>query len=198
MTTRASNILASGEMFRQAAFTASSASAFGLSISDILRHGLVQQTSQLSFPGSLEPTLQEKLFHALANAKIWTSQVAMRLSGSARDRYFKQLDRLHSAEEWFEGDKPVLLESYKGFIRLMLVIGGNSKPALALSPSGHLVAVWEGDGQRLTVEFTDANELKWLVNRGDGHRTAGTDTIQTVLQYLQPYNVEAWFGVEQS
>jgi hypothetical protein len=183
MTLVSSGHLASDALQRQPIFAASSGSVFGLTPPDILQHGLVPTTVKpLSAEQRPAPSLEEQLFQALANAKIWTSQVAMRIDNASRNRYFEQLDRLHDAEEWFEGDQPVALESYKGFIRLMLVVGGNSKPALALSSSGHLVAVWEGNSQRLTVEFKDADRLQWLVNCGDGDRTAGTATIQTLLK----------------
>jgi hypothetical protein len=195
VTTTIGSFLASNESQRKLSFTSPSVSVFGLTPRDILHHGLVQ-SDVVTATATAKPkrSLEEQLFQALANAKIWTSQVAMRLNGATRDRYFAQLDRLHDIDEWFEGDEPIALESYKGFVRLMLIAGGNSKPALALAPSGHLVAVWESSGQRLTIEFRDADRLNWIVNCGDGDRTAGTATLQTILKHLEPYSPNEWFG----
>jgi hypothetical protein len=196
MTATSSNVLASDEHYRQPAYTSSSVSAFGLAIGDILRHGLVQPKP---VPTVSKPTvgqsLDEVLFQALANAKIWTSQVAMRLDNESRNRYFKQLDRLHNVNEWFEEDKPVNLESYKGFIRFMLIVQGNSKPAMALSSKGQLVAVWETGGRKLVVEFIDSNRLQWLVNCGADDRTAGKADLENIVERLKPYSPRLWFDV---
>lgn len=196
MTATSSSVLASNEHFRQPTFTSSSVSAFGLAIGDILRHGLVHSSpAPTASRPNVGQSLDEILFQALANAKIWTSQVAMRLDNETRNRYFRQLDRLHDVDEWFELDKPVELESYKGFIRFMLIIQGNSKPAMALTSKGHLVAVWETGTRKLLVEFIDSNRLQWLVNCGLDDRTAGKASLENIGDRLEPYNPRLWFDV---
>jgi len=142
-------------------------------------------------------TLELRLFNALAGAKIWTAQVARHLDRAARDRYFHQLDVLHDPDEWFGTDKPVSLESYKGFIRFMLMLGGNSKPALALSPRGTLLAVWRAQDARLTIEFLTSARVRWLVAQPVGEeveRTAGDAGLDRLLALLKPYSPEKWFG----
>src|ERR1700730_14825270 len=47
-----------------------------------------------------ENTLQERLFDALAGAKVLTAQVAMHLDRQWRDKLFRQLDSLHDPDEW--------------------------------------------------------------------------------------------------
>lgn len=196
MTITARNTLAGSARYRQPTLASPSASALGLEFGDILRHGDARSKRLLTpQPIANTSTLDVRLFQALANAKIWTSQVAMRLDRASRDRYFKQLDRLHDLEEWFEGDRPVDLESYKGFIRFMLIVRGNSKPAMALTSSGRLVAVWLSGGRKLVVEFIDSDRLQWLVSCGDDDRTAGKANLTNIVERLQPYNPEAWFEV---
>lgn len=196
MTATSSSVLASNEHYLQPTFTSSSVSAFGLATGDILRHGLVHSSpAPTASRPSVEQSLDEILFQALANAKIWTSQVAMRLDNEARNRYFRQLDRLHDVNEWFEHDKPVELESYKGFIRFMLIMQGNSKPAMALSSKGQLVAVWETGARKLVVEFLDSNRLQWLANCGLEDRTAGKANLENIVERLEPYNPRLWFDV---
>ena len=121
----------------------------------------------------------------------------MHLDRAARDRYFNQLDVLHDASEWFGDDKPMSLESYKGFIRFMLMLGGQSKPALALSPRGTLLAVWNTQNARLTIEFITGNRVRWLVGQLEGNemeRTAGDAGLERLLTLLAPYGPEKWFG----
>ncbi|MFA6118062.1 MAG: hypothetical protein WC729_29015 [Sphingomonas sp.] len=143
-------------------------------------------------------TLEERLFDALAEAKVWTSRVAMHLDRTSRNRYFTQLDRLHDADEWFGDDTPLRLGSYKGFIRFMLMIGGCSRPSMALSPSGYLLAVWEVDGARLSVEFRDETEVMWMMSHvvnGKPERTGGTTVSERLLLNLRPYAPEKWFNI---
>jgi hypothetical protein len=189
-------VLSSKASERQSEISASSFSTLGLGFSDIIKHGLVTP-NEIAPPTEFAPpsSLAERVFHALADAKIWTSRVAMRLNLAARDRYFRQLDLLHDCDEWFGDDRPLLLDSYKSFVRFMLSEGGQSKPSLALNPDGHLMAVWECTGNRLTIEFKSGDRLQWVVSCADGDRTAGMTRLASIKSHLTPYRPEAWFGL---
>ncbi len=141
------------------------------------------------------PSLEERVFKALADAKIWTSKVAMHMSLGDRDRYFRQLDLLHDTREWLGDESPLLLDSYKDFIRFMLLAGSDAKPALGLAPSGNLLAAWQNAGDRLTVEFIGGGRATWAVSRREGldfERVAGTTALGRIQANIAPYNPDGW------
>lgn len=200
-----STSLAGNSERRRIIMSPSSGGALGLQPTDIIRQGLTGvdnvRTGQAPFQ---PPSLAERVFAALATAKIWTSKVAMHLDLEARDRFFRQLDLLHDCDEWFGNDQPVALESYKSFIRFMLVDGRCSVPSLALAANGHLLAVWEnrGDdpteapGDRLTVEFMVNGDVQWVVSRKEGERierAAGVTSVERLRSNIAPYHPEGWF-----
>lgn len=189
--------LASKPDQRQLSLAISSTSALGLGASDIFKHGLVEPglREERQFRPVLS-SIREETFEALAEAKIWTAWVAMRLDIQSRDRFFRQLDLLHDCDEWFEGDKPLQLESYKCFIRFIIRLGKRTKPSLALSPTGQLLAVWEANRDRLTVEFRESDQVQWVVSCADGDRTAGITSSASLVSRLAPYNPDAWFGID--
>lgn len=194
-----SSSLASDTRRRQLLTSVSSGGSAGLDIRDIVKSGLVDPSSIRSGQATAGgPDLQQNVFQALAAAKIWTSRVAMHMDRVSRDRYFRQLDLLHDCDEWFEGEKPLTLESYKGFIRFMLLIGGSSKPSLALSHKGRLLAVWQSGLDRLTIEFASGDSAEWVVSHRIDDRTeraAGSTSIARLLANLAPYGSDAWFGI---
>jgi hypothetical protein len=141
-------------------------------------------------------SLSEQLFVALADAKIWTSKLAMHLDRSARDRLFRQLDLLHDEEEWAPEDKPVNLASYKTLVRAILYHQVDSRPALSLMPNGNLLALWRDGDDKLTVEFLPDNRTRWFVqcNSDSGpERVTGTTPLERLRTVLQPYGAERWF-----
>lgn len=142
-------------------------------------------------------SIDEQLFVALADAKVWTSRVAMHLDIASRDRIFRQLDVLHEVDEWAEGDKPVALASYKSFIRAIVVHQISSRPALALMPNGNILAEWSDENDKLTIEFLADNRTRWLVqnNTPEGpERAGGTSPLERLRNNLQPYGAERWFN----
>jgi hypothetical protein len=157
---------------------------------------LSEPPNQIQRLGPAEkPALAERLFNATAAAKIWTSRVVMHLDRAARDRFFRQLDRLHDEEEWIGDDLPVNLESYKSFIRAFVRMGIDRGPSLALMPSGNLLAVWQHDSDRLTIEFLPGNRAKWLLSRmfkGEIERAAGETLISRIGAVLAPYGPDGW------
>ena len=152
------------------------------------RHTVVMPTSA--------PSLPERLFDATAQAKIWTSRVAMHLGPEARARFFKQLDRLHDIDEWTGQDSTLQLGSYQSFIRAVVYLKIDSRPCLALMPSGNLLALWEDAGDKLTIEFRPGDRARWLVSRmleGQIERAAGESSLTRLRAVLAPYDANKWF-----
>lgn len=138
----------------------------------------------------------ERLFNATTEAKMWTSRVAMRLDSEARKRIFRQLDRLHDIEEWFDGDTPIDLDSYKSFIRAVLLLSMASKPSLALTPAGNVLAMWGDNQDRLSMEFLPGDRARWVLSlpSDDGvERSAGETTLLRISDVLAPFDPEHWF-----
>lgn len=174
----------------------SSETALGLQMHDILRYREPQAQPIKALP-KVAPSLAERIFDALVQAKVWTSRLAMHLPVTDRDRFYRQLDLLHDCDEWFGDESPVLLESYKSFIRFMLAYGGSSKPSLGLTPSGNLVAIWIADRDRLTVEFLSADRVDWVLSyhaNEVAERVAGNTTSLRLMSNIQPYEPERWFS----
>ncbi len=189
--------LSSNTSQRRVRNSASSGGISGLGIDDIVQLVDLRRSPSLG-PGVSPQPLAERVFKALADAKIWTSSVAMHMDRAARDRYFRQLDLLHDCDEWFGDEQPIVLESYKSFVRFMLTINGNSKPSLALASKGHLLAVWETNGDRLTVEFASDDRVEWVVSwriNGRTERAAGTTSRDRLNANLAPYNPNGWFAI---
>lgn len=141
-------------------------------------------------------TLENRLFSATAAVKVWTARVAMHLDREKRDRLFRQIDVLHSSDEWFDEDHPVNLESYKSLVRSILYQRINSRPALSLMPSGNVMAVWEEKADRLTIEFLPGNRARWTLRwqiDGQTERGGGTTSIERLRAVLAPYCASRWF-----
>ena len=138
----------------------------------------------------------EILFTATAAAKVWTSSVAMHLDRDARDRIFAQLDVLHELEEWSDGDVPIKLESFKTFVRAIIYHRINSRPSLALSANGDLLALWIDGADKLTIEFRERNFTRWFVQTGAGdfaEQATGSAPLERMRAVLEPYGADRWF-----
>lgn len=142
-------------------------------------------------------TLAEKLFEATALAKVWTSHVAMRLDRETRERYFRQLDRLHDIDEWSGDGKPLDIASYKTFVRAVLSLKLNEFPGLALMGSGNLLGTWSSGASRLSIEFQANDLVRWVVAEpGEGRtdRIAGDTGLSRLKEELMLRGAEKWFS----
>lgn len=142
-------------------------------------------------------TLGEKLFDVTAAVKVWTAQLAMHLPLDARDRLFRQIDTLHDAEEWTESDTPVSIESYKTLVRAIIYHKIDSRPSLALMPTGNILALWKDGIDKLTIEFLPEMRARWLVQNhttAGAERVSGTGPLERLSDNLAAYGAERWFN----
>jgi hypothetical protein len=142
--------------------------------------------------------LENRVFEALAGAKILTSRVAMHLEREIRDRLFRQLDSLHETDQWEEGDQPLDQSSFQTFLKAILTIRPERRPGLGLSHTGNLIAAWTTGRDRLTIEFLPNDRVSWVLVRYDGDdepaRYAGQTSVSDLLEGLAPHRPERWFS----
>jgi hypothetical protein len=161
---------------------------------------LTPSPTSLEQKPSPEKNLAERLFDALAGAKILTALVAMHLDHARRDKLFRQLDSLHDLAEWEEGDEPLQGSSFGTFLKAMLTINPQRQPGLGLSQDGHLIGAWTIDRDRLTIEFLPNDWVKWVLARykedGEPRRFAGQTPVSELAEGLAPHRPEHWFSHE--
>lgn len=142
-------------------------------------------------------TLEERLFDAVADAKILTAQVAMHLDQQWRTKLFQQLDSLHDPAEWEPADDPVERSSFSTFLKAMLSVNPSRRPGLGLSSAGHPIAAWTVGRNRLTIEFLPEDRVRWVLTRvidNEPEHFAGQTPVTRLLEGLQPYHPETWFS----
>jgi len=157
--------------------------------------GLMQTSTTRTARVSVEPSLHERLFDALAEVKIMTSKVAMHLDKQWRQKLFAQLDSLHDPDEWEEGEEPLQQESFATFLKAMLAINPERRPGLGLSSLGHLIAAWTTGSDRLTIEFLPGDRTRWVLARavsGETDRFAGDTPVSRLVEGLAPYRPDYW------
>lgn len=162
-----------------------------------LQNGPLPSSTRLDTrPDSIETPIHERLFDALAAAKVLTSRVAMHLTLEWRDKLFRQLDSLHDPAEWEEGDLPVHQASFMTFLKAMLTINPERRPGLGLSHAGNLIAAWTTGKDRLTIEFMLHDRVRWVISLhyDDGPvRYAGDVPVSRLNEGLAKHNPEHWF-----
>jgi len=191
------SIVTAPEKVRPVALQATSAPLVAVNDSSVKAAIFNQPTTYTIGRPIADRPVSERLFIALAEAKVWTSKVAMHLELATRDRLFRQLDVLHDPTEWADGDKPVSLESYKSFVRAIIRHSINSRPALSLMPNGNVLAMWRDGEDKLTIEFLPCNRTRWFVQNSTpagSERTASTTPLERLRDVLQPYGAERWFN----
>lgn len=181
------------------AWSASYSSAFSEEIQLIERR--ISELRNPASPASLfavaEKSLEERLFDATASVKILTAQVAMHLDREWRNKLFAQLDSLHDLEEWDPDDEPIQTGSFATFLKAMVQIKPRRRPGLGLAHSGHLVAAWMADKDRLTIEFLQNDRVRWVLARYTGddvERFAGQTSVSRLIDGLAPYSPDDWFS----
>jgi hypothetical protein len=141
-------------------------------------------------------SLQECLYDALASFKVRTATVAMHIDREWRDRLFKQLDSLLSADDWEAEDLPPTLASFSTFLRMMTFLKPDRRPGLGATSDGRLIATWSEGNDHLTMECLPKDTIRWHLSAQigeDRERAAAISPVQRLAAVLAPYDPSRWF-----
>jgi len=146
-----------------------------------------------------DSTLEEGLFDAKAKAKILISRVSMYIDKDWRERLFHQIDNLHDIENWEDDDKPVIAESFQTFLRWYLIAKPENPPGFGLSYTGNLVAAWVVGDDKLILEFSPNDYIKWMISKhyeDEIERATGVVKSSRLSNALMPYEPQIWLNHE--
>lgn len=146
--------------------------------------------------GGDEVSLEDRLFDASAAAKQMIASVSMHIDTLRRARLYKQLDSMHTVEEWNEGDVPLSIASFESFLRTLFLLSPSRLPSLGLTHDGHLLAAWTQAQDQLVIEFLPSRRVRWSLARttdSQTERAAGENAISRLRSVLSPYEPERWF-----
>ena len=147
-------------------------------------------------PAAENLALSERLFNALAVARVSVSKIAMHMNAEWRSGLFYQLDELLSEEDWFEDDAVLNGSSFATFLRVVLYLRIQRRPGLGISDRGNLIAAWDSGPNRLTIEYFPEDVCRWILScRFDAgvERSSGQTVIARLPEVLSPYSPDQWF-----
>jgi len=137
-----------------------------------------------------------EVFDRLIDLKVSTATIAMHLQDAWRTGLFRQLDDLLDEENWHPGDTLPTPDSFRTFLRLVIMLGRPPRPGLGCTDSGNILASWRRTEDRLTIECRLDDELRWVLSRrllGETESAAGICKVKNLRSRLAPYEPEVWF-----
>jgi len=130
-------------------------------------------------------------------ARQYTRQFAAQLGLAHRERLFRQLDLLHDTDDWEEGDQPLRPDSYRTFIRLILMLQPTRWPSLGMTYDGYLTATWRAAEDRITIECLGEDRVRFVlsskISSAETDRSAGTTSVSRLFGRLSNYQPDRWF-----
>lgn len=138
--------------------------------------------------------VNERLIAKVASFKRMVSIVAMYLDPSWRLQLLSSIEELLDPDDWDEDFRLPSDQSFSTFLRMIIYLHPSKKPALGLSPRGHVLAAWARNDDRIVVECLGNDEVRWVISRtADGNRETGAGTVllHRVPDVTAPYEAEA-------
>jgi hypothetical protein len=154
-------------------------------------------TSRPGAPTKKRPEQSDQLLDRLIDFKAYVGSVSMHLPTTWREGFFAQLDYLLDFENWESGDELPKLASFQTLMRTLLYNEVAKRPGLGLSPDGNVIAAWTNNRDRLTIECSANDRLRFsLIRYEDNERqsAAGDIGARFLKTYLSPFRPEVWFG----
>ncbi len=99
------------------------------------------------------PSLEVQLFDNAAELKIAITQIVMHLAPEWRTSIFRQIDLLLDRNSWEEDSAFIQKSTFTTFLRFIIFAKSTRLPSLGVDFTGHLLAAWNNDNQRVIVEF---------------------------------------------
>jgi hypothetical protein len=140
--------------------------------------------------------LREQVLAKRASFKRIAATVAMHLDRKWRESLFSTLDRLLDPNDWDADFRLPSEQSFSTFLRMIIYLHPTKRPSLGLSASGHFLAAWTRDKDRIVIECIGEDEVRWVLSRmisDERESGAGRLLIHRVPDVIAPYEPEHLF-----
>jgi hypothetical protein len=140
--------------------------------------------------------LREQVLAKRASLKRITATVAMHLDRKWRESLFSTLDRLLDPDDWDIDFQLPSEQSFSTFLRMIIYLHPTKRPGLGLSASGHFLAAWTRDKDRIVIECIGEDEVRWVLSRiisDERESGAGRVLLHRVPDVIAPYEPEHLF-----
>lgn len=135
---------------------------------------------------------------SLNAAMTLTSQVSMHFGQERWEQLVAQINELLDGDDWDDDDQPVTAESYRTFLRTILLLKPTNLPMLGVEHRGHILAAWVNEeNDRLTFECLPHDVIRWILSctvDGDRESVAGEAVANRLPSVLAAYDPQRWFG----
>ncbi|MER2519632.1 MAG: hypothetical protein ABTQ34_02965 [Bdellovibrionales bacterium] len=141
-------------------------------------------------------SLNERLYEATARIKILIAKLSMHMEQEWRSNLFRQIDFLHTPEDWQEEDAPANTESFANFLKALLDIKPHLLPGLGLTYEGNIIAAWTTGKDRLTLEFLPNGHVQWVMSicaENEAERLGGKVAVSRLRERLSNNDLQRWF-----
>jgi hypothetical protein len=158
--------------------------------------GAVADLAKIKDSDTKKLDVRDQLLTKLGSFKRMTAAIAMHLDRTWRNALFSTLDRLLDFDDWDPEFKPPSEQSFSTFLRMIIYLQPTKRPGIGLSPTGHFLAAWSRDNDRIVIECIGEDEVRWVLSRTiDGQRESGAGRVQLhrVPEVTAPYEPEHLF-----
>jgi hypothetical protein len=158
--------------------------------------GPIAALTQVKDDSSKKLDIGEQLRQKLGSFKRTTATIAMHLDPAWRGALFATLDRLLDPEDWDPEFQLPKEQSFSTFLRMMIYLRPTRRPGIGLSPTGHFLAAWSREKDRIVIECVGNDEVRWVLSRTvDGERESGAGRVllNRVPDVTAPYEPELLF-----
>jgi len=150
-----------------------------------------------SLSGDDSVELLTKLFTERLKLKVAVSTVSMHLAAVWRESIFRQIDLLHSEQDWSDESSFIKGDSFRTLLRFVVFAAPGSLPGLGVSSTGNPVASWLAGDRKAYIEFQPkdiANAVLAKMTERGPEAVSWRGPVTNIRQFVHQFGIADILG----